>query len=52
MAYMLALSGVHNVFHMSMLKRYVPNPKHVVDYTPSQLCQDLTYDEQPVNIVD
>ena len=34
-AYRLALSpsmtGVHEVFHVSMLRKYTPNPSHVVD---------------------
>ena len=40
-AYRLALSpslsGVHNVFHVSMLRKYVPDPGHVVDYEPLKL---------------
>ena len=55
-AYRLALptslSGVHNVFHVSMLRKYVLNPSHVVDYKPLKLRDDLTYEEQPVKIVD
>ena len=35
-AYWLALppsmSGVHEVFHVSMLRRYTPDPAHVVDW--------------------
>ena len=35
-AYRLALlpsmSSVHEVFHVSMLRRYTPNPAHVVDW--------------------
>ena len=35
-AYWLALSpsmsGVHEVFHVSMLRRYTPDPTHVVDW--------------------
>ena len=35
-AYRLALppsmSGVHEVFHVSMLRRYTPDPAHVVDW--------------------
>ena len=35
-AYRLALppimSGVHEVFHVSMLRKYTPNPAHVVDW--------------------
>ena len=34
-AYRLALppnmSGVHEVFHVSMLRKYAPDPSHVVD---------------------
>jgi hypothetical protein len=33
-AYMLALLAsmtVHNVFHVSLLKKYVPDPNHVID---------------------
>ena len=26
-----SLSGVHEVFHISMLRKYTPNPAHVVD---------------------
>ena len=35
-AYRLALppsmSGVHEVFHVSMLRKYIPDPAHVVDW--------------------
>ena len=26
------MSGVHNVFHVSMLQKYTPDPTHVVDW--------------------
>ena len=55
-AYRLALppslSGVHNVFHVSMLRKYILDPSHVVDYEPLKLRDDLTYEEQLVKIVD
>ena len=55
-AYSLALppilSGVHNVFHISMLRKYVSDPSHVIAYEPIQLRKDLSYEEHPVRIVD
>ncbi|XP_041010816.1 uncharacterized protein LOC121254709 [Juglans microcarpa x Juglans regia] len=32
-----ALSGVHDVFYVSMLRKYIPDPTHVIDYEPLQL---------------
>ena len=26
------MSGVHEVFHVSMLRKYTPDPAHVVDW--------------------
>ncbi|OMO91869.1 reverse transcriptase [Corchorus capsularis] len=46
------LSSVHNVFHVSMLRKYVPDPSHVVDYEPLEVREDLTYPEHPIRIVD
>ncbi|KAL5545496.1 hypothetical protein UlMin_005183 [Ulmus minor] len=55
-AYKLALppelSSVHNVFHVSMLKRYVSDPSHVLEHEPIQVNEDLTYEEKPVQILD
>ena len=30
----LALSRIHNVFHESMLRKYIPNPSNVLSYEP------------------
>ena len=27
-----ALAAVHNVFHVSMLRKYTPDPSHVIEY--------------------
>ncbi|XP_060672434.1 uncharacterized protein LOC132803434 [Ziziphus jujuba] len=48
----LALSGVHNVFHVSMLHKYVHDPSLVVSFEHLQLNRDLTYEELPLRIVD
>ena len=51
-AYRLALppelEKIHNVFHISMLKRYRSDPSHVVSSEIIELRPDLTYEEEPV----
>ena len=47
-----ALSGIHNVFHESMLRKYIPDPSHVLSYEPFQIRDDLSYEEVPVEILD
>jgi len=55
-AYELALppqmEHIHNVFHVSMLKKYNPDSKHVIEYEPVELEADLSYVERPVEILD
>ncbi|TYK24242.1 putative Retrotransposon protein [Cucumis melo var. makuwa] len=54
-AYCLALppsfSAMHDVFHVSMLSKYVTDPMHVVDYDPLQIIENLSYEEQLVEIL-
>ena len=55
-AYRLALppsmSGVHKVFHVSMLRKYTPDPAHVVDQGQIEVYTDGTFEEGPVCILD
>ena len=55
MAYRLALppdlEKIHNVFHVSMLRRYRSDPSHVVSSETIELIPDLTYEEEPVEIL-
>ena len=55
-AYQLAsspsMSGVHKVFHVSILRRYTPDPAHVVDWGQIEVDTDGTFEEGPVCIVD
>ena len=55
-AYRLALppsmSGVHEVFHVSMLWKYTPDPAHVVDWGQIEVDTDGTFKEGPVCILD
>ena len=45
------LSRLHDVFHVSMLRKYMPDPSHVLTSEPMELAEDLTYVEQPVQIL-
>ena len=47
-----SLSGVHEVFHVSMLRKYTPNPTHVVDWGEITIYTDETFEEEPVCILD
>ena len=46
------LLNVHNVFHVSMLRRYISDPSHVLSQEPLALDPDLSYEECPVQILD
>ncbi|GAV84808.1 Chromo domain-containing protein [Cephalotus follicularis] len=46
------LSYLHNVFHVSLLQKYMANPSHVLRVERIQMHKDLSYDEQPVEIMD
>ncbi|GKV45643.1 hypothetical protein SLEP1_g52705 [Rubroshorea leprosula] len=46
------LSNVHNVFHVSVLRKYESNPSHVINYEPLELKEDLSYTKQPIQILD
>ena len=55
-AYRLALppsmSSVHEVFHVSMLRKYTPDPAHVVDWGQIEVDTDETFEDGPVCILD
>ena len=55
-AYQLALppglSSVHVVFHVSMLRKYTPDPTHVVDWGDLIIDVDGTFEEGIVRIMD
>ena len=43
-----SMSGVHKVFHVSMLRKYTPNPAHVVDWGQTKVDTEGTFEEGPV----
>ena len=46
-----AFSAVHDVFHVFMLRKYVTDLTHVVDFEPLQINVNLGYEEQPLEIL-
>lgn len=55
-SYMLALlpqlSRIHNVFHVSMLRKYLPSSDHVLRSKTVDMQSNLTYEEQPRKILE
>ncbi|XP_021735140.1 uncharacterized protein LOC110701826 [Chenopodium quinoa] len=55
-AYQLALpmelANVHNVFHVSQLRKYVHDPTHVIQPETIELDETLTFEEHSVKILD
>ena len=55
MAYRLALpptlAPMHNVFHVSMLKIYTPDPTHIIEHGAPLLREDLSHEEAPIRII-
>ncbi|KAK8685990.1 hypothetical protein V6N13_125018 [Hibiscus sabdariffa] len=45
------LERIHNVFHVSMLRRYRSDPSHVMPVEEIELYLDLSYEEEPVEIL-
>ncbi|XP_004295825.1 PREDICTED: uncharacterized protein LOC101301180 [Fragaria vesca subsp. vesca] len=56
LAYWLALppimSEVYNVFLVSLLRKYIPNASHVIDYSTIKMNADATFVVEPVRIMD
>ena len=47
-----SLSKIHNIFHVSTLRKYIYDPSHVMELEPIQISEDMTYEEVPIQIVD
>ena len=47
-----SMFGVHEVFHVSMLRKYTPDPAHVVDWGDITVDTDGTFEEGSVRILD
>ncbi|KAK6153273.1 hypothetical protein DH2020_012912 [Rehmannia glutinosa] len=56
LAYRLELpaqyAGMHDVFHVSRLKKYQPDPEHIITRDAPPLMENLSYTEEPIRIID
>ncbi|PKA56239.1 hypothetical protein AXF42_Ash011168 [Apostasia shenzhenica] len=42
----------HNVFRISMLRKYEPDPFHVLSQQDIEIRRDISYIEKPIGILD
>jgi len=42
------LEHVHNMFHVSQLRKHVPDPNHAIIIEPITITEHLAYEERPV----
>ncbi|KAK6160449.1 hypothetical protein DH2020_003830 [Rehmannia glutinosa] len=56
LAYRLELpaqyAGMHDVFHVSRLKKYRPDPEHIITRDTPPLMENLSYTGKPIQIID
>ncbi|KAG8483030.1 hypothetical protein CXB51_021959 [Gossypium anomalum] len=45
------LEKIHNVFHVSMLRRYRSDPSHIINPSEVEIQSDLSYEEEPIRIL-
>ena len=55
-AYQLALpptlTSAHDVFHIFMLKKYIRDASHKIDFSKLKIQEDMSYIEKPLEILD
>jgi hypothetical protein len=54
-AYMIAFTAsmsVHNVFSVSLIKKYIPDVNHVIDWNVILVEQEGTFQVHPIRILD
>ena len=45
------LIGIHPVFHISMLRRYISDPSHIIEYKDLHVEEDASYIVRPIQIL-
>jgi len=42
------LKHMHNMFHISQPRKYIPDPNHTIVSEPLEITEDLIYEERPI----
>jgi len=45
------LEHVHNVYHISQLRKYIPDPDHTIVSEPIEITEDLVHEDRPIQIL-
>ncbi|KAA0067053.1 Chromo domain-containing protein [Cucumis melo var. makuwa] len=48
----MEFSRIHDVFHVSMLRKYVQDPSCILETQPIHLKENLSYEEKPIQILE
>lgn len=51
LALLVELEKIHNVFHVSLLRRYKSDPSHVISPTEVEIEPDMSYSEESIKIL-
>jgi len=46
------LANIHNIFHVSQLRKYVHDPRHILELDSVQVNENLSFDVRPIKIID
>ena len=46
------LVSIHNIFHVSQLRKYVPDPSHILESDSIQVKENLSFEVKLIRILD
>ena len=46
------LANLHNIFHVSQLRKYVPDPSHILESDSIQVKENLSFEVKLIKILD
>lgn len=46
------MNHIHSIFHVSHLRKYIPDPSHIIDYGDIEIVYDVTFEERLMKILE